>query len=237
MQAAALVFDLGRAGERGATTTRTLPARRPRPAPEVPPVVLLHGFGTSSRVLEPLARHLERRLRRPVLRLELGEGPLPLHLGDVRASASRVQREIERRAVEAGFPYVDVVGHSLGGLVATYLLKALDRGRRVRRVVTLGAPHRGTPLAILGALLLGAFSRALWQMIPRSPLLRELDRLSVPERCELVALASDADGVVPPGFASVRPALRQETTRVAGLGHLDFLISRSAFRLVQGALA
>jgi pimeloyl-ACP methyl ester carboxylesterase len=208
----------------------------PRLVGSAPPVVLLHGFGTSSRVVAPLGRHLERHLGRPVVRLALGAGRIPLHLGDVRRTALRVQHEIERLALEARFPYVDVVGHSLGGVVAAYLLKALDRGRRVRRVVTLGAPHRGTPLALVGAMLFGAFSRAIWQMIPGSPLLRELERLPVPERSELVSLASDDDAVVPLAFARVRPAERQENTRVAGLGHLDFLFSRSVFRLVQGAL-
>jgi hypothetical protein len=60
-------------------------------------------------------------------------GALPLHLGDVHQSARGVQREIERVGSKARVPYMDVVGHSLDGLVATYLLKALDGGRRVRR--------------------------------------------------------------------------------------------------------
>jgi triacylglycerol lipase len=201
----------------------------------VPPVILLHGFGTSSAVTAPLARHLRRELGRPVIRVPLG-GRLPIHLGDVRRSAERVRAEIERRASESEFPYVDVVGHSLGGLVATYLLKALDRGVRVRRVITLGTPHRGTPAALLGALVLGAFSRAIWQMIPGSPLLRELARLPVPTGSELVAVASDADGLVPAAFA--RPALvpRLRCAAVSGLGHIEFLTSPLAFRLVQGML-
>jgi triacylglycerol lipase len=201
----------------------------------LPPVILLHGFGTSSAVTAPLARHLRRELGRPVIRVPLG-GRLPIHLGDVRRSAERVLAEIERRAAESEFPYVDVVGHSLGGLVATYLLKALDRGRRVRRVITLGTPHRGTPAALLGALLLGVFSRAIWQMIPGSPLLRELARLPVPPGSELVAVASDADGLVPAPFA--RPALvpRLRCAAVSGLGHVEFLTSPLAFRLVQGML-
>jgi pimeloyl-ACP methyl ester carboxylesterase len=132
---------------------------------------------------------------------------------------------------------VDVVGHSLGGLVATYLLKALDRGRHVRRVVTLGTPHRGTPAALFGALVLGLFSRAIWQMIPGSPLLRELARLPVPAGSEIVAVASDADNLVPAVFA--RPSLmpRLRCAAVSGLGHVDFLTSPLSFRLVETALA
>ncbi len=201
----------------------------------LPPVILLHGFGTSSAVTAPLARYLRRELGRPVIRVPLG-GRLPIHLGDVRRSAERVAGEIERRVAESGFAYVDVVGHSLGGLVATYLLKALDRGRRVRRVVTLGTPHRGTPAALLGALVLGFFSRAIWQMIPGSPLLRQLAKLPVPSGSELVAVASDADNLVPALFARPRLMPRLRCAGVSGLGHVEFLTSPLAFRLVESVL-
>ncbi|MFL5336103.1 MAG: lipase family alpha/beta hydrolase [Geminicoccaceae bacterium] len=40
-----------------------------------------------------------------------------------------------------------LVGHSMGGLDARYAGSRLDRGRRISHVVTLGTPHRGTPLA------------------------------------------------------------------------------------------
>jgi triacylglycerol esterase/lipase EstA (alpha/beta hydrolase family) len=211
----------------------SLPALRGHPAA---PIVLLHGFGTSSRVLAPLARHLRRELRRPVLRMRLG-GRVPLHLGDVRKTARRVQSEIEHLAGEQGFAHVDVVGHSLGGLVATYYLKALDRGHRVRKVVTLGTPHHGTPAAVVGALLFGAFSRAVWQMIPGSPLLRELRELPVPRGAELVTLDSDADSVVPPRFARLAPAPGHCSLAVRGLGHVELLVSPLALRAVETALA
>jgi pimeloyl-ACP methyl ester carboxylesterase len=52
-------------------------------AGNAPPVLLLPGFAASERVLAPLARYLRRELRRPVVRLPLGDRT-PLHLGDVR---------------------------------------------------------------------------------------------------------------------------------------------------------
>jgi hypothetical protein len=104
-------------------------------------------------------------------------------------------------------------------------------------VVTLGTPHRGAPAALLGALVLGFFSRAIWQMIPGSPLLRQLERLPVPTGSEIVAVASDADSLVPGAFA--RPALmpRLRCAGVSGLGHVEFLTSPHSFRLVQAMLA
>jgi triacylglycerol esterase/lipase EstA (alpha/beta hydrolase family) len=211
-------------------------------APRLPPlrgkapIVVLHGFGASSRVMAPIARDLSRGLERPVIRLGLG-CRIPLHIGDVRMTARRVQLALLRLARTEPFPHVDIVGHSLGGLVATYLLKRLDRGRCVRKVVTLGTPHHGTPVALLGALLFGAFSRAIWQMIPGSPLLRELEALAVPERSELIALDSDADGLVPPRFARPAPAANLACGGLRGLSHVDLLLSPVAFQAVRGALS
>ncbi len=201
-----------------------------------PPILLIAGFGASSRVLLPLERHLERQLDRPVVRVSLGES-LRIRMADVRASALRVQVELERLAACAPFPYVDVVGHSLGGLVATYLLKRLDGSRRVRRVVTLATPHRGTPLALAGALLVGAFSRAIWQMIPGAPLLRELDRLPVPAGSQILALSSTGDAVVPPRYARLAEGVGHANRQLSRLGHLDFLWSQACFQLVRAALA
>ncbi|CAM5527705.1 hypothetical protein SMICM304S_05241 [Streptomyces microflavus] len=42
---------------------------------------------------------------------------------------------------------VDIVGHSLGGLIARYYVQRLGGDRRVRTLVTLGTPHGGTAVA------------------------------------------------------------------------------------------
>jgi triacylglycerol esterase/lipase EstA (alpha/beta hydrolase family) len=204
--------------------------------PEAQPVVLLQGFAASSRVLLPLESHLRRTLRRPIVRIRLG-GRTPLQLGDIRRSGERVAEVLERLAHLPGFRHADLVGHSMGGLVATYVLKRLDGARRVRRVITLGTPHRGTPLALAGALLFGAFSRAIWQMVPGSPLLRELEALPVPPGAELIAVGADADAVVPSGFARVNGSPRHRNETLARLDHLGFLHALESLQFVRTALS
>ena len=199
------------------------------------PIVLLHGFAASSRVLLPLERYLGRRLGRPVVRLHLGKRT-PLHLGDIRASAHHVHAALERMAEAPGFEYADVVGHSMGGLVATYLLKHLDRGRFIRRVVTLGTPHRGTVLAVVGILLFGALSRAVWQMLPGAPLLRELADLPVPAGSELLAVGALDDAIVPARSACVSGGPRQKNVCLPHLNHWELLHSPAALGCVRAAL-
>jgi pimeloyl-ACP methyl ester carboxylesterase len=64
------------------------------------------------------------------------------HASTTSAWPSRLARLIETVCREARTPVVDVVGHSLGGLVARYLVE-IGNERRVRRLVTLGAPYYG----------------------------------------------------------------------------------------------
>ena len=54
--------------------------------------------------------------------------------------AERLEHAIEAVCGATGRAEVDVVGHSLGGLVARHLLERSE-GARVRRLVTLGAPY------------------------------------------------------------------------------------------------
>lgn len=46
---------------------------------------------------------------------------------------------------------IDIIAHSLGGLDARYALAHLGLAARVRSLVTIGTPHRGTPLADLAS--------------------------------------------------------------------------------------
>jgi triacylglycerol esterase/lipase EstA (alpha/beta hydrolase family) len=204
------------------------PSRRPNDRP----ILLLHGFATSSRALLPLERELRRTLRRPVIRVELGFG-----LQDIRDMAARVQGLLEQVAAAPGFQYADVVAHSMGGLVAAYLLKVLDGGRRLRSVITLGTPHHGTPLAIAGVFLLGMLSKAIWQMLPRARFLRQLSALPVPEGSELIAIEAHDDGVVPLGYAQVADRRGHRNARVPRTNHFELLYARPALSLVTQLLA
>jgi triacylglycerol lipase len=131
---------------------------------------------------------------------------------------------------------VDVVGYSMGGLIAAYLLKFLDRGKRIRSVVTLGTPHRGSPAVLLARALLGRLSSSMGQMVPDSDFLQELSAAEVPIGSRLVSIASFDDGVVPTLYSELARRPRQHTRRIAGVSHLGFLFSRDAIDEVAAQL-
>src|SRR5207244_2106373 len=73
---------------------------------------------------------------------------------DYQRLACRLGRMVEAVCLATGASQVDLVGHSLGGLIARYLTEMGDGGR-VRRVVTLGAPSFSTRIPPLDLAVFG----------------------------------------------------------------------------------
>jgi pimeloyl-ACP methyl ester carboxylesterase len=194
-------------------------------------VVLLHGWAGWSRMLLSLEHHLEDRLGRRVVRAQVGRG-----LDCIRGCAERAGAAIERLAAGGNLETVDVVGHSMGGLVATELLKSLDRGRRIRSVITLGTPHRGSPLARLGARMLRGWSGSLEQMLPEAKFLRALGARPLPRGTSLYSIAGTSDLLVPPRYASLPRRTGCHNVVLLGADHWGLALHPTAHRLVERLL-
>jgi len=117
-----------------------------RAASDEPPVVFIHGLLGDPTNFIVLRRALGgRRFTSFAYAPRL----------DYQRMAAELGRRIERVCEATGARQVDVVGHSLGGLAARYLM-ATGGGHRVRRLVTLAAPYYASrfprnELAIFGA--------------------------------------------------------------------------------------
>jgi pimeloyl-ACP methyl ester carboxylesterase len=189
-------------------------------------ILLLHGLAQSPRTLSPMRDYLSRQLGRPSLDLAVGIG-----LGDIRDLAMRVYRELEDQGVQQ----CDVVGYSMGGLVAAYLAKCLDQGRRIRRVVTLGTPHRGVPFLADWRGRLARW-RSAEQMRAGSALLEQLLRMPLPDGVGMMSIAGGEDAIVPPAAARLEGKHCRNLV-VPGLDHWSLLTSRRTFRCVGEVLA
>lgn len=208
---------------RGRSSTTRLCARHP--------IVLLPGWAGSGRELLSLERHLRLELGRRVIRVGLGGG-----FECIRRSAARVAEIVERCASEDGAESVDVVGYSLGGLVATQLLKFCDEKRLVRNVITLGTPHRGSPSARAAARVFGGLSESLWQMLPGSEFLTKLAREAVPAGSALISVAGSTDVLVPRHYAELPRGPSHQNFSLNRIDHLGLALDRASHRLVGSLL-
>ncbi|MFF7545889.1 lipase family alpha/beta hydrolase [Streptomyces canus] len=182
------------------------------PTEAKPPVVLLHGFIDNRSVFVLLRRSLAQHGRQQIE--SLNYSPLTC---DIRTAAELLGRHIEGICERTGSERVDIVGHSLGGLIARYYVQRLGGDTRVRTLVTLGTPHSGTrvvPLANAHPIVR--------QMRPGSELLEELTRPAPGCRTHFVSFWSDLDHLMDPlETACIDHAdLMAQNVRVSGIGHL-----------------
>jgi triacylglycerol lipase len=146
---AAVVY--ARRRSRLAAADKPLSGVHPVPGPAVRgpplPVVLVHGLFGFDRIGIPGAKlHYFRGI---VRHLEsLGCHAHAVRLPRVASVPERAQALVDK-IVALPHDRVDIVAHSLGGLDARYALARLGLANRVRSLVTIGTPHRGTPLADL----------------------------------------------------------------------------------------
>jgi pimeloyl-ACP methyl ester carboxylesterase len=191
--AAVYVRQLLRGNRIRIAPTTSTPSEVPRPDPTRPPVLLLHGYMATRGSLHLLERRLSER---GYLVLTYRIGPLPLNLGGIREAAGVIARKVEALIDQTPVRAVNVVGHSMGGLVGLYYVKQLGGRDRVRKLVLLGSPVSGTWSAVLG-LITAPLGRASMQLLPSSPLLRELREGPLPAKVKVVTVAGERDFFAP----------------------------------------
>ncbi|MET7489770.1 alpha/beta fold hydrolase [Streptomyces sp. NPDC005538] len=184
----------------------------PLPTEAKPPVVLLHGFIDNRSVFVLLRRSLAEHGRRQVE--SLNYSPLTC---DIRTAAELLGRHIEEICERTGSREVDIVGHSLGGLIARYYVQRLGGDLRVRTLVTLGTPHSGTAVVPLANA-----HPIVRQMRPGSPVIEELSRPAPGCRTHFVSFWSDLDHLMDPLETAciTHPDLITQNVQVSGIGHL-----------------
>ncbi|MDT3398567.1 alpha/beta fold hydrolase [Streptomyces sp. B1866] len=225
----ALVYPTGLTQERPPAVPPPDPAPGPSDAGQGHrPVLLLHGFIDNRSVFVLLRRSLRQLGRQHVLALNYS--PLT---ADVRTAAALFGHHVEEICARTGQARVDVVGHSLGGLIARYYVQRLGGDARVHTLVTLGTPHAGTRAAPL----LSAHP-LVRQMRPDSDVIAELRSPAPGCRTRFVSFWSDADQwMIPVETARVdHPDLTARDVRLTGIGHLALPVHRAVAAGVREAL-
>lgn len=106
-------------------------------APKGPLVVLIHGLNVPRYVMTPMAWRLERSYRRQTLNVGYG-----WWFDDI----PRTAKVVSDRLMALGLEEIDVVTHSMGGLVLRWAVNHYQMPR-IRRAVLIAAPNSGCWLA------------------------------------------------------------------------------------------
>lgn len=232
----ALLWPLGARSEAPSHDDRVRPERQPPavralfaadPLAARVPVVLVHGMVDNRSIFTVMSRSLRRRGFTSVSTWNYS----PL-VQDVRVAAEQLGRHLETLCRDSGHEQVHVVGHSLGGLVARYLVQHRDPSR-VATLTTLGSPHGGTLWAH------AVPTPLIRQLRPGSPFMTELAEPAPGARTPFTAVYSDLDQLVVP-IANGRcdhPDLGARNVLVRGVGHMSLPIHRAVVDEVVATLA
>ena len=146
---------------------------------------------------------------------------------DGKASLEELARQVADFVEQTCAPdeQIDLIGFSMGGIVARYYVQRLSGRNRVSRLITIGSPHRGT----WTAMLLGR--AGVKQMRPGSAFLRDLNR----DPCGFTSIWTPWDLMVIPANSSVLPGAR--TIRIHVAAHAMMVRDQRVLRGVGDALA
>jgi triacylglycerol esterase/lipase EstA (alpha/beta hydrolase family) len=192
-------------------------ARGPRP------VLLLHGYAMGRANFLLLANRMALAGLGPLVGFEYWT------LGGVAQASVALGELVEEVCTRLGVSQVDLVGHSLGGMIARHYVSAGGGAARVAHLVTIGSPHGGTPFARFG------LGRTAAEMQVGSPLLATLGARPLPASVQATAIWSRADGLV--SSRAQAQLAGAEMIEVDGLGHLAMLASRRVARAVIARLS
>jgi len=207
--AAVLLFPLGLR-----RTKRRMPRKEKQRT-----IVLVHGYLANRSALFVLHAYLRARGIREILTFSYDSS-----LG-VEAGARSLKVFLAKH-VRGG--RIDLVCHSMGGLVARLYLQELGGARRVDRCITLGTPHHGTYNAYWVATRVGR------ELRPDSELLSRLAGSKDKAACvRFTSIVAGSDNVVIPRIF----AANETTIHIPDLGHMGLLFSLSSFRSIATHLA
>lgn len=160
------------------------------------PTIVIHGFFTPAVTNLPVHLVLRRR------GLATFDVPIPgLNTQSIERSSEIVGRTVQKVLEQTGASRVNLVGVSLGGVIAVHYVRVLEPTAKVRRTVTLGSPFSAVKLAgLVGRIAPGL--PAARDIGPQSRVIRAIREADdVP--ADIVAIHAEGDAVVPPDAAKL----------------------------------
>jgi triacylglycerol lipase len=128
------------------------------------PIVLLHGLCGFDRIGLGRFTVVDYFRRVPEAMRAAGNVVIVPRVHPIAGTGRRVAdlaRQIELACPEGP---IHIIGHSMGGLDARFMLDDLTWRRRVLSLTTIGTPHRGTALADVWGMRLGLARQALLRL-------------------------------------------------------------------------
>ena len=186
------------------------------------PVLLLHGLFHNSGCWLVTAHRLRRLGFEEVHTLNLSP------VEDIDILVERVAQRVDDLRHNLGVDKVDLVGHSMGGILARYYVQCQGGELYVRNCVFLATPHGGSRLASFALPRLGKL------LVPGSAFLTALAARPLPAEVAFTAISSRHDNMVLPWQNASLAGVRN--VELDAIGHTGVLYHPDAFAAIVSGL-
>ncbi|MDX1670608.1 MAG: alpha/beta fold hydrolase, partial [Limnobacter sp.] len=171
------------------------------------PVLLVHGYLCNAGIWVSTREKLDH--------LHISNHAITLEpaIGSIKGYAIQIEQAIDELLKATGAPQVNVICHSMGGVAIRYY--AREKGHdKIAQVMTLGSPHYGTALSLLG------IGKNVKQMMWGSFFLRQLqnDPTDLEFQKKITSVWSPQDTIVSPPQSSKLEF--SKNLMVRGCGHV-----------------
>lgn len=187
------------------------------------PILFLHGVFHNPSTFT----WIRRRLRREGF-CDFGEINLFNSLRPIEHNARRVALAVEKLCARNRSSKIDIVAHSMGGIVARYYVQKLGGDKYVRNLVTIATPHQGIPWAKYSVF------PGIREIAPGHPTLKALQKAPLPRRTQSIAISGEMDILMRPPGCDNWPGVRN--IRLKDVGHAGLLFSERVVQILVSHL-
>ena len=186
------------------------------------PLIFVHGLGSHGGEFLLLSRYLRMMGRKRSYAIRFDDDQSVV---EKAAALARFIRDVKKATGEA---QVEVVAHSLGGVVARLAIANHRLGTSVQTLITLGSPHNGTYPARFGA------TSDLLDLRPDSELMEKLNSRPWPKNVRGVTFWSRNDLLILPAESAAMEGAEQVDT--TPFTHYSYLLDPRSWVAVARAL-
>ena len=198
-------------------------------------IIFVHGWNSSDDVWNPMRSYLAQKGLSHHAAIDLPERGLVRPISEL---ANILAKAVDRLGAQ-GVRHVNLVSHSMGGLVCREYLRTRPANHKVTipTLVTLATPHHGTQLFTQDCFeLIGCTPRI--QMNPDSDFIKSINAAGAPSGTKVYSIWTPDDEVVSPPSSCILPwAKNYQVTGLDSKPHSAIIQSTHVFELVYTCIA
>jgi pimeloyl-ACP methyl ester carboxylesterase len=201
----------------------TLPSLSLRGPGSKLPVLFIHGIFHNRSTFAWLKQRLYSKGFR-----QFKEVNLLTSIHPIPRLAEQVARETRLLIKKYNVPQVDIIAHSMGGVIGRYFVQLLGGDGLVRNLITLGTPHRGTEWSRYSII------PHIRELTPQSRTLELLNDCPPPKHTRAIAVSGDLDIVIRPKDCTWWDGVRN--IHLSRVGHAGLLFSTRVLDIILSHL-